>query len=240
MNAISSLTEEQRYERAADFFKDAFNGRKIHYGFSCIYIYIYIARRIQKIYKFQTNPLWGIITSFASWIFLFMTFFENSHSSNRPFDIYSTQYWVLFSLETLIILIFIIDGILEFIYRYNDPYRTHTSHFIKNCKTLTRYFIDINLIIDFVLFWSLYSSKISYFRYGRVLRSLRLIRESRELRRFFKSVTATLPYIIDMSILFILVALIFAIIGVKVFEDIRDDLDQDKINVILCYKYIGG
>ena len=156
--------------------------------------------------------------------------------------LYSTTYWALFSIETTFIIFFLIDDILDILHRSSDQEKSKIKHFLKNKKALLKNIIDVNLFIDFILFWILYNLGIPYFRYGRLFRPFKLILHVRELRRFFKSVIITLPYIIDMIIIFILFSLIFAILGVKVFEDIKDDLDQDQIRVnILRYIYsLGG
>ena len=182
-----------------------------------------------------------MFTTIIVWILIFLTFFEPTHSSDTPFLVYSTQYWVLFNIELFVLIIWIIDDLLNLIHKITNPYRIYSKSSLKNCKFISEYFIDLNIVLDFILFWSLYTYGIPYFRYGRILRPFKLILESRELRRFFKSVVATLPYIIDMIILFVLFALIFAIIGVALFKaDIKDgEIDQNLINVfIYIYIYI--
>ena len=99
--------------------------------------------------------------------------------------------------------------------------------------------MNINIFIDFVLFWSLYTGGINYFRFGRILRPFKLLFESRDLRRFSKAVLASFPYILDMIILFLLVAFIFAIIAVKLFEDEKDDNNEINVNYLLYY-LLGG
>ena len=218
---------------------DALYGRKVRYGFrsSLNIIYINIDRYIKAIYTFQRGSKWTTFTSMLAWMYLFISFFEPSNSTDRSFSVYSVLYWVLFTLESCMIIIITVDDILDLIVRCTDPYRSKKAQFLTNIKLFSKVIVDGNLFIDYILFWTLFSAEVTYFRYGRILRPFKLILECPDLRRFFKSVFSTLPYIFDMIILFILVALIFGIIGVKLFEDIKGDLDQDLIYVCI-YIYI--
>ena len=177
------------------------------------------------------HGVWSSLVSLMVWIMLLITFWEPSGSKDRPFELYGLTWGFCFGIELTAIIIFMVDDVFEYIHRTADTERGARAHFLHNCKFLWKYFIDGNLIIDFLLFWILYTYGIPYFRYARLLRPFKLIVLSRELRRFSKAILQTMPYIIDIVILFILVCFMFAIIGIKIFEDL--DLDEDQIKVYI-------
>ena len=219
----------------------------IHSQVYIIYIYIYIlyiGRKIRFIYHLQTHTYWSGWITLLVWIYIFLTFFEPTHSESRPFSQLDDSWWICITTEFSVLLFFTFDAILEIIHRKHDNERPTSKHFWKNCKFIFKYFVDVNLLIDAILFWIFYEHGIPYFRYGRLLRPLKLITLSRELRRFSKAIMQTLPYIIDVVILFILVCFIFAILGVKILEDVQGDMKEGELRVktsiyIYIYIYIG-
>ena len=145
------------------------------------------------------------------------------------------MYNFLLSTETLIIITYTIDDIMEFTHRFYDNERSKKDHFFKNIKIMAKYLIDSNLVIDYVLFWSFYSANIEYFRYGRVFRAIKLVAISKEMRRITKAICITIPHIIDVIILFVLVTFIFSILGIKILGDVRDEYPSDRFKVIIVY-----
>ena len=215
MNTVPN--DKTRYKMASDYFTDGLYSRRVRYTFSNRYLHC--------IYRFQTHPLWYTLTGFLAWMYLLLSIFEPPKSTSHPFHIGSQLFYVVFFIELLIIICILIDDLFEFIHRWNDKESSRTKNFLQNKKFIIKYFLDINIIIDFIIFWWLYSNGIAYFRYGRLLRPFKLISFSHDLRRFAIAIVKTIPYIIDVILLYVLVCFIFAILGVKLLEDatIEDD-----------------
>ena len=171
---------------------------------------------------------------------MFLTFFEPSHSTSRPFEPGDTKFNVVVSLEALFIFIFIIDDILEIIHRSQDIERSFKGHFLLNMKFIFKIIIELSLVIDFCLFWGIYTLGFSYFRFARILRPFKLVLHSKEVRRHFKAIVKTIPYIFDVIILFFLITFVFAILGMKILEDAQDETSFTINVIIYIYIYIGG
>ena len=169
---------------------------------------------------------------------MLLTFFEPSHSSDRPFISTSWKFYTLMSCEILFICFFLFDETLDIILRYTDLERTKTQHFLKNKKFLIHVFIDFVLIFDIICFYSCYSQGKAYFRIGRLARPAKLVFYSGETRRWLKSILNTWKNLIDIFILFTITILIFALIGIKILSD-PEAHDKEYISVIIyIYVYI--
>ena len=237
---VRSLNQKQRYERAAMFFREAVFSRKMRYLFSSI-IYIHylpnLGEFIKSVYNIHGNPIWSDILCFMSWCYLILTFFEPSHSSDRPFSPTSWNFYTLMAIEILFLLLFLTDETLDFILRYTDLERTKTQHFLKNKKFVIHLIVDIILIVDIFGFYISYSQELDYFRFGRMARPFKLIFYSGESRRWLKSVLNSWKNLLDILILFTITILMFALLAIRLLGD-SDAYIEDEISVIYIYNII--
>ena len=169
---------------------------------------------------------------------MLLTIFEPGHSQDLPFQISSTTYILLLLVEVLFISIFIVDDVIELIHRITDQERKKSQQFFYNLKFLSKYIIDLILIVDFICFYTFYGSAYSYFRFGRCLRPFKLFVNSRDMRRTLHAILATFPHILDVVLLFIFTALIFAIFGSKLFEA-EEDTNVTHI-ITLSLRFLDG
>lgn len=182
----------------------------------------------------QTNPAWNSFLNYISWIYLFITIWETTHSSSRHSS--KTTFSVLCSFEAIILFLFIIDDLMEVIHRLNDQERPKTKHFLTNFKFLAKSIVDISLVIDFILFYTFHTKGIDYFRFGRVLRPMKLVVHSKEMRRQMGAIINTLPNLIDVILLFLLVAVIYAVLGVKLLSEDLTEEESEQIHVGFTFK----
>jgi hypothetical protein len=240
---LKELTVKERYEKAGEYFRAAMRSMNLRYHFKCNFnlhfshLCLYVARTVGKIYHFQTSPAWNSFLSFMSWIYLFLTFFEPTQSSQNLSNDGITFYF-LFLCELIILLLFVIDDVLEVIHRSKDQERGKSQHFLKNFKFVSKSTVDICLLTDFILFFAFYSKFECYFRFGRILRPIKLCIYSKEMRRQMKAIFKTIPHIVDVILLFFLVAVIYAILGAKLLSEDLTEEEKDQVGVILMIKPI--
>jgi predicted small integral membrane protein len=94
-----------------------------------------------SLYELQTGPTWLNFLSKLSWIYLFMSFFEQTGLDSEPLN--SGSYWGILAVELSIHFFFIVDIIIEIYYKSKGPKRL-----FNNKKTISKYLFEVILVID--------------------------------------------------------------------------------------------
>jgi hypothetical protein len=75
---------------------------------------------------------------------------------------------------------------------------------------------DTLLFIDAILFYSIFPGW--YFRFGRLIRPVKVILESSEVSKTLMSLYKTIPQIVDVGVLLLLITFIYGIIGNRLLD----------------------
>ena len=185
-------------------------------------------------YDWKTHPAWEALMIILSWSYVLLSFFENHYSGLQEYKPWGLQFWITISFELLIQICFILYNIIEIILRYTDKEKSKSESFF-NLKFASRILTDLILFIDFILFFALYTSGTSYFRFGRLFRPLKIMFHSKQMRRNLVSIANCWYNILDVVILYMLTIFLFALLGIRMFSGA---VDQDDITVLYIYMYI--
>ena len=196
-----------------------------------IYIYIYIDSFIRFIYNWHCHPGWEAFMVFLSWSYLILSFWENTYSGGQDYKPWNTQFYVTIFLELFIQICLLTYNINDTILRATDKDRNKFQSFV-NFKVLSRLIIDSLLMIDYILFFSLYANGIAFFRFGRLLRPVKVFIYSKPMRRNLNSILNCWYHILDVIILYCITIFLFALLGIKLFSG---DVDQSQLTVIDIY-----
>lgn len=82
---------------------------------------------------------------------------------------------------------------------------------------------DALLILDFSIYLSLFTRRIQYFRWGWLIRVLKLSVVSKRTWHIAKAVVQAIAYILDVTLLITLTIIIYALIGREVLADAQAD-----------------
>ena len=235
---LAKMTPEERYDAAGRMFRDAVLSKntRIYIPSTHLYklslsVYIYIDPYIRFLYNWQTHPGWESFLVFISWVYLFLSFWENPYSGSQEYEPYSVQFHITTSIEIFVLGILFLYDLLGVILKYTDE---DTKERVFPFKFSSRMFLNILLIIDFTLFYGCYTHHVSYFRFGRLIRPIKLPYYSKAMRRIIFSVIKCMHHILDIVLLFTITIALFALLALKLFEDAYD---PDELTVIL-YIYI--
>ena len=191
------------------------------------------------LYAFNINSGWQMLLTIMSWMYLLMIFFEPVHSSDFPWEPYSTDYWIQLIFEIFVLTMLLAALIIEISIRSTDKTSHHWRHAIFNGKTLLRIFVVLGLILDFILYMHFYTNKIEYFRFGKLLRPINVVLFSLYTRRYLCSIIKTWKYIFDLLLLLYIMIVIFSLVAVKMVRPKSDLIEKHpSFNVIKDYIYI--
>ena len=111
---------------------------------------------MKVVYLFQISSFWQNFLNICSWIFLFMTFIEPSSMHEKSFEKYSKNYYNIFIIETIFLVIIILDLLLEFIHKYNDKTRNFKEKYYKTKKFFLRLILIKLIIADYLFYYIVY------------------------------------------------------------------------------------
>lgn len=117
---------------------------------------------------------------------MLLTFFEPSNSSDDSITRSSAKFNVVMGCEIVILTYFIIDMSLRIQYMFIASKRLGFRNVFLDELLFLHFICEVMMIIDAVLFYSIYPG--SYFRFGRIFRSVKAVLESREVYRTTLSV----------------------------------------------------
>ena len=169
---------------------------------------------------------------------MFLSFFEPANKQSTPYNPHSATFFILLFVELIILSSLFINLSLEIILRWTDIEGAKVIQFVKNKKFMIGACIDILLLIDMIYFYASYSNGVTIYRFARMLRPLKLLSLSDQLRRWFRSLIQTWDHVLDIIILFSFTVIIFAVLGLKL---IGSEGNRDLVTVlinILIYIYI--
>ncbi|CAI2382878.1 unnamed protein product [Moneuplotes crassus] len=170
----------------------------------------------QKAYFLTTSPFVRGIKVFLCWFYMFLTFFEPNNSTDTSIARGSIQFNCILACEIIILLYFLIDMILRIQFTVIAGQRIGFRKVFTEEMFVINLICECMMIVDAVLFYSLYPNK--YFRFGRIFRAIKAVLESREVYRTTVSALNCYPQIIDLGCLISLISFLYAVFGQRFLD----------------------
>ena len=181
------------------------------------------------------KPIYYMVLVIISWLYLFLAFIEPISSADFSLKVYSTKFLLILIFEIIALIIMLLDLVFDIIiksYDKNESKLTITG-LIKNKKLWVKFLTRLGLLLDMILFYSLYPNKIEYFRFGRVLRVISIFLQHKYARRTILSIMKTWKFILDLLLLMFFIILIFSLVAVKMVKQDMQAIENDPtLNVI--------
>ena len=245
-------SRKQRFAKAQRHFRDAIYLRGVRHDLDSIdssYTVSHWIRAIDAsslirgVYEIQTSPEWSYFLTIVTLSFLILTGIEPSTENDQTFFEWRYKYYgLLLGGELTAIVMYIIDVILEVVHRSRDKRKSTMSKFFKNGKFLLRVAFICCFIVDLLVFHIYYNTtKVLSYRLSRFLRPRKLVLctltnwaivmlffFSKNLRRHFQALIRTTDLMLVLLVLYVIIASLYAAIGVKIIPNLSDDPNYDE------------
>ena len=130
------------------------------------------SRLLKFSYTFQRNSIWRYFLFILSWVFLCLIVLEPTYKGDISIKKGTNSFIILYTLESIILMSFTTDLILEITHRsYNDS-KTFFQKFIKNKKFICKFLSIFCCICDCFYFYFSFPNSL---RFSRMLRPSNLI-----------------------------------------------------------------
>ncbi|EGR33043.1 hypothetical protein IMG5_062980 [Ichthyophthirius multifiliis] len=212
--SLQDLDKNLRFQKAVRHLHDALNLRPVRndiensrYKFAVFIYYI------------QINFVWNYILFLLSLAYPLLSFFEPANQ----YDINNQKIYSYKISEILSLILFLVDITMEIIHNLHNYLQSFNYQFFSNKKLLWRFLFITILIIDFIYYYSKFTS----LRFARYIRPFLVLFYSKELRRSFKSIIESIRQIFQLFLFLLFNTLIFSIIGWKFVGDLDGAFNYD-------------
>lgn len=177
---------------------------------------------IKSVYFIRSHPYMQEMTTYVWWLYLLISFFEPSYSNDNSVERSSRQFILVGVIEFLILAFYTADMLFRAYFRLYSYKQTNQITRMLGFKFLGNTIWTCCFIIDAIIFYSIYP--VSYFRFSRLLRPIKLLIESVEVSRTMRALFKTIPQIVDVWVFMLLITVSYALVGNRILPGDIDGL----------------
>lgn len=196
-------------------------------------------KSIKFIYFLQTSAQWDMLLYVLTWVYLFMTIAEPSYKGQISYFESRYKYKnACMGLEITIVTFYWLNFLLAVFHRMHNKSKSFKKRFLTNKKMISKLVVNCLFLADMIHFYINFSEL--PFRFSRIFRPginrsesylkaniVGLFLYNKELRRTLLGIVTSIKTIIDLVLFFLLFAIIWSIIGVRL---IGHQEDQDEVS----------
>ena len=167
-------------------------------------------------YELHSSPSVELARYVLMWVLVVLMLWEPAHSE-APQGGASAD--AAAAVEGAVLALFAADDVLELVHRCADG----VGGYAREARFVTKVGLDALLAADWALWLGLRAINVRYFRWGRLLRVLKLAVVSKRTWLTTKAVLQALPYILDVTLLIGFATVVYALIGAQVLAEAQQD-----------------